>query len=93
MSILGFLDHAPYPDNRFGLRMHYEELDEYIENIKKLKNKFSDKLRFVLASKLNTIRKNLHTMNSYLMKRVLSIWCLVNIYMLDLTKNLSTFTP
>ena len=44
MSILGFSDHAPYPDNRFGLRMQYEELDEYIESIKRLKNKFSDQI-------------------------------------------------
>lgn len=34
MTILGFSDHAPYPDNRFGLRMSYDQLDEYIESIK-----------------------------------------------------------
>ena len=40
-STLGFSDHAPYPDNRFGLRMKYSELDEYIETMKKLKEQFS----------------------------------------------------
>lgn len=44
MTILGFSDHAPYPDNRFGLRMSYDQLDEYIESIKKLKNKYKDKI-------------------------------------------------
>lgn len=44
MTILGFSDHAPYPDNRFGLRMQYEELDEYVQTIQNLKNKYSNQI-------------------------------------------------
>lgn len=57
MTILGFSDHAPYPDNRFGLRMQYEELDDYLQTIKNLKNNIKTKLKFVLALKLNMIPK------------------------------------
>lgn len=44
MTILGFSDHAPYPDNRFGLRMKYEELDEYLQTIKNLKKQYSNEI-------------------------------------------------
>lgn len=42
---LGFSDHAPYPDDRFGLRMKYSELDEYIETMKKLKEQFKNQIQ------------------------------------------------
>lgn len=44
IKILGFSDHAPYPDNRFGLRMQYNELDEYLQTMKKLKNKYLNQI-------------------------------------------------
>lgn len=42
MSILGFSDHAPYPDDRFGLRMDFCELEDYIREIEELKLEFKD---------------------------------------------------
>lgn len=39
-----FTDHAPFPEDPFGNRMRYAELDEYIETLSILKNKYADKL-------------------------------------------------
>lgn len=39
-----FTDHAPFPDNPFGNRMSYEDLDEYITSLQYLKNKYKDKI-------------------------------------------------
>ena len=36
VSVLGFSDHAPFPDVDFGYRMPYSELDEYFENVDRL---------------------------------------------------------
>ena len=44
MDILGFSDHAPYPDERFGLRMDYAELKPYVECLKKLQEKYKKEL-------------------------------------------------
>lgn len=41
LSILGFSDHAPYPDHDFGLRMPYSELDEYLDTIDALTKVYS----------------------------------------------------
>ncbi len=42
---LGFSDHAPFPDKDYGFRMKYEELEDYINEIDKLKNEYENKLR------------------------------------------------
>ncbi|MCR5098322.1 MAG: PHP domain-containing protein [Lachnospiraceae bacterium] len=36
-----FTDHAPFPGNPFGNRMDYEELDEYVESIRSLQEKYA----------------------------------------------------
>lgn len=36
VSILGFSDHAPFPDHDFGLRMPYRELQEYFSAVDRL---------------------------------------------------------
>lgn len=41
---LGFSDHLPYPDDRFGLRMPYSELEDYLEEIAELKRHYSGKM-------------------------------------------------
>ena len=41
MNILGFSDHAPFPDRDFGLRMEYSELDDYLNAIDSLTKEFS----------------------------------------------------
>lgn len=42
-----FTDHAPFPGNPFGNRMKIEELDEYIETIKELREKFCEQIEVV----------------------------------------------
>lgn len=46
---LGFSDHGPYPDNRFGLRMPYSQLDEYINTIISLKKCFSNDINLKIG--------------------------------------------
>lgn len=41
LAILGFSDHAPFPDRDFGLRMPYSELAEHIQTIDLLTEKYS----------------------------------------------------
>ena len=41
---LGFSDHMPFPDDRFGLRMPYGELEDYLEEIAGLKKQYMDKM-------------------------------------------------
>lgn len=43
---IGFSDHSPWPfiDFESDMRMHVNELDDYINNITKLKNKYKDKI-------------------------------------------------
>lgn len=36
MDVLGFSDHAPFPDRDFGMRMPYSELDPYFTAVEKL---------------------------------------------------------
>jgi len=39
-----FTDHAPFPDNPFGHRMSYEQLDEYIRTLSALKKQYHSKI-------------------------------------------------
>lgn len=41
LAVLGFSDHAPFPDRDFGLRMPYSELAEYMQTIDLLSEKYS----------------------------------------------------
>lgn len=37
-----FTDHAPFPGNPFWLRMHYEQLEEYLNTLEQLKTKYHE---------------------------------------------------
>ncbi len=45
MDILGFSEHAPFPDHDYGYRMDYEEFPEYLQEIADLKASLKGKLR------------------------------------------------
>lgn len=47
LTALGFSDHLPYPDNCFGRRMFYAELEDYLEEITALKEEYREKLRIL----------------------------------------------
>lgn len=38
LTLLGFSDHAPYPDDRYGMRMEYRELPGHLERIRALRD-------------------------------------------------------
>lgn len=42
---LGFSDHAPFPDKDYGLRMKYEELEDYINETDNLKCKYEKRIK------------------------------------------------
>lgn len=44
LTELGFSDHAPFRDGRYGLRMEYAEMPGYIETIRELKEEFREKI-------------------------------------------------
>lgn len=44
LDILGFSDHAPYPDGRYGLRMDYAELKPHLKRIGELKAEYAGRL-------------------------------------------------
>lgn len=45
ISILGFSDHAPFPDYDFGLRMDFSEINSYISKIDEAKEILGDKIK------------------------------------------------
>lgn len=44
MEVLGFSDHAPYPDGRYGLRMDYGELEPHMERLRGLQGEYRERL-------------------------------------------------
>lgn len=44
VSILGFSDHAPFPDRDFGYRMQYSELEEYFSTVDRLAKAYSTEI-------------------------------------------------
>lgn len=47
VQILGFSDHAPFPDHDFGLRMKYDDLDDYLNELERLNNVYGDKIKIL----------------------------------------------
>lgn len=43
-SEIWFTDHAPFPNDPFGGRMKYEQLNEYIDTLSELKEKYKEKI-------------------------------------------------
>ena len=44
LKTLGFSDHCPYPEHEMHDRMDYGQLDEYIESLKGLREKYRDRI-------------------------------------------------
>ena len=43
-SDIWFTDHAPFPNDPFGGRMKYEQLNEYIDTLLQLKEKYKEEI-------------------------------------------------
>lgn len=44
LTKLGFSDHLPFPDDRFGLRMPYAEQNAYLQEVTDLKEQYKEKI-------------------------------------------------
>jgi len=63
---LGFSDHAPYPNGYVeGIRMHYEEYDDYIKSIKYLKEKYKDQIEIYIGLEAEYYEEHLETLKKY----------------------------
>lgn len=49
LSELGFSDHAPFPDIDFGMRMQFDELPWYIDEIQKVKEVYRQQIKIWLG--------------------------------------------
>lgn len=59
LDILGFSDHGPFPDDRFGGRMLYSQLDEHLACVKELKDTYQDKLTILTSLEIEFCRDSL----------------------------------
>ena len=57
MKILGFSDHAPFPDKDYGLRMQFGELGDYIGEINRLKAEMQGSLTLYSGLEIEYIPK------------------------------------
>ena len=63
---LGFSDHAPYPNvYNDGYRMYYEDLPEYIESVKHLKEKYKDQIEIFLGLEIDYHEEYLDVLKQY----------------------------
>lgn len=69
LTVLGFSDHAPFPDEDFGLRMDYKELDDYINTLDSLKQKYNDKIRIFKGLEIEYFPKYMNYYRELLEKR------------------------
>lgn len=60
VKILGFSDHGPFPDKDYGLRMDYSELEEYITEINRLKEIYSDKITLYKGLEIEYFKKSIN---------------------------------
>lgn len=57
-DILGFSDHAPFKGiSQKGIRMEYDELDDYINEFNYLKEKYKDKIELHLGLEIEYMKK------------------------------------
>lgn len=69
VEILGFSDHAPFPDHDFGLRMKYDELDDYLNELERLKGIYGDKIKILKGLEIEYLTKYLSYYKELLEKR------------------------
>lgn len=69
VEVLGFSDHAPFPDYDFGLRMQYSELDEYLNEIERLKGIYGDRIKLLKGLEIEYHPKYLSYYKELLEKR------------------------
>lgn len=69
LSKLGMSDHAPYPDDRFGLRMDFCELDDYVNTLKNLKKEYKNDINISIGLEIE-YDPNSHQYYEYLLNEL-----------------------
>ena len=54
-----FTDHVPFPENPFGNRMDFEELEEYLDSLEKLKKLYSTQIDIKIGFEVEYLPKYL----------------------------------
>lgn len=68
-SKLGFSDHSPYPDDRFGLRMDFCHLKDYVYTLKNLQKEYKNKLDIFIGLEIE-YDPNSHKYYEYLLNEL-----------------------
>lgn len=68
VKILGFSDHGPFPNVDYGLRMEYSELTDYIHEIDRLKEVYSDKITLYKGLEIEYFKKHINYYEDLLTK-------------------------
>ena len=59
MEELGFSDHGPFPHHDYGLRMPYNDLEDYLQTIDRLQEKYRDHIRLYKGLEIEYYRESL----------------------------------
>ena len=60
---LGFSDHAPYPNAYIqGIRMSYEQYDEYVSSIKQLKEKYKNEIEIYVGLEVEYYEEHIESL-------------------------------
>ncbi|MCI8590269.1 MAG: histidinol-phosphatase [Clostridiales bacterium] len=59
LDVLGFSDHGPFPDDRFGGRMLYSQLDTHLACVRELKDTYQDKLTILAGVEIEFCKDSL----------------------------------
>ena len=63
---LGFSDHAPYPGvHQEGHRMNYENLEDYVDSINNLKEKYKDQIEIYIGLEVEYLEDYLDILKEY----------------------------
>lgn len=57
LAILGFSDHAPFPDHDYGFRMPYDELDDYLETLDSLTHTYASDIILLKSLEIEYLPK------------------------------------
>ena len=65
-----FTDHVPFPENPFGNRMDFEQLEEYLETLSSLKEKYQNQIDVKIGFEVEFVPKYLDYLLPYTAPRL-----------------------
>lgn len=88
LTTLGFSDHAAYPDQVIGERMNINQLDDYIQSIRHLQEKYQDQIQIYLGIELECYKDQWDILSYY---RKNLDYCILGQHCLDYNRNESSY--